>query len=350
MTFNKNKWLEEGFILQTPEQNYILGQGPFAYHSKPCPQSLYHPDFFLKFQKPWIKSTVIKLVNKKELSDFLFEGMDVDHSSLYPKDVKSPSFIHYQELFYQAQQAIQRGFFQKLVPALAESFTLEYSPLLWMQRLFKNTKTFSHGFLYGFWEKDRGLLGFTPEVLFYLQGDYFSTMALAGTGPSPGPSLLNDLKERKEHHFVVQNLQESLKDLVKWKTGQTSEIYFLPLKHLYTKLEGQLRQKFHFEKFCHKLHPTSALGGYPQKSAFSWLKQHPLQKDRVFFGAPFGYFDSPEKAFCLIALRALEWDKNNIQVFSGGGLIKESLLQREWRELFLKRRQVKTFFGIEEDE
>ena len=371
IAFNKKKWMEEGFILQTSRKDYLLGQGPFAYHSKPCPQSLYHPDFFLTRKKPWIKASVIESFNKKELSDFLFDSKRdgfplipndqsqkikerffektsaLDNVNLSGRDFMKPSFIHYQELFCQARQAIQKGVFQKLVPALAESFTLDRNLVLWIQKLFKNTQKFSHGFLYGFWEKDRGLLGFTPEILFTLQGTHFSTMALAGTSPYPGPSLLKDLKERKEHNLVVQNLQESLEGLIKWKKQKTFEIKFPPLKHLYTKFEGELRKTFDFEKICQGLHPTSALGGYPQRSAFQWLRQQPLQKDRVFFGAPFGHFDSPEKAFCLVALRALEWKGNQVQIFSGGGLIKESLLQKEWQELLLKRQQVKTFFDIE---
>ena len=383
---DRKKWLKEGFILQNSRQNYILGQGPFIYRSKPSPQSLYHPDFFLTLKKPWVKASVTGNLNKKDLEDFLFDSkMDsfqrglTDHSSSLKgrgespfkptfknqslsikkkfkntfhldhvcrdsTNCKPPSFIKYQELFCQIQQLIQQGIFQKLVPALSESFTLDRNPLLCLQKLFKNTYKFSHGFLYGFWEGDKGLLGFTPEVLFSLKGNAFSTMALAGTKPYPGPSLLKDFKEQREQALVVQNLQESLKGFLDLKPQKTVELVFPPVKHLYTKLEGDLAKTFDFEKFCHKLHPTSALGGYPQKLAFEWLKQHPLQKDRGRFGAPFGYFHSSKEAFCLVVLRALEWEGDQVQIFSGGGLLKESLLQKEWRELFLKRQQVKTFF------
>ena len=241
---------------------------------------------------------------------------------------------------------IQQGLFKKLVPALPESFPLERKPLLCLQKLFKNTQKISHGFLYGFWEGDKGLLGFTPEILFSLKGNYFSTMALAGTKPYPAPSLLKDFKEQREQALVVQSLQESLKGLLKLKPQKTVELVFPPLKHLYTKLEGELNNSFDFEKFCHKLHPSSALGGYPQKPAFEWLQQHPFQKDRGRFGAPFGYLRAAKEAFCLVALRALEWEGDQAQIFSGGGLLKESVVQKEWRELFRKRQQVKTFFGI----
>ena len=102
---------------------------------------------------------------------------------------------------------------------------------------------------------------------------------------------------------------------------------------------------FDFSLFCEKLHPTAALGGYPAKKAFEWLEQEPTQKRKRFFGAPFGFFNGKDKAFCLVALRSLEWTDSETHIYSGGGLVKESNLQKEWRELFLKREQVKNLFS-----
>ena len=387
---NKTKWLEEGFILQRPQQDYLLGQGPFSYSDQPGFQTLYHPDFFLSRKKPWLKPSIIWKTNKKKLADFLFEQDPFpkkNQFNLFPKnqteetskpqDLKSrlfqnskypldwagtgwdhffhnhknffnhskkPSFVLYQEVFFQAQQAIHRGIFQKVVPAFCESFSVRPKLLLLMQNLFKKTDRFSQGFLYGAWNKKSGILGFTPELLFSLKENIFSTMALAGTGFYSGASLFKDKKEMKEHHFVVRSLQEALKDLVKWDKKIMSEMHFPPLKHLRTDLKGQWISRLNFEDICKALHPTAALGGYPKKQAWTWLKNQVSQNKRKYFGAPFGFFEDRTKAFCLVALRALEWDDQKSEIFSGGGLIKESLLQKEWRELALKRNQVKSFF------
>ena len=129
---------------------------------------------------------------------------------------KKPCFIKYQELFFQAQQAFKQGTFQKVVPVVYESFFTKFNVLPLIQTLFKNTHFIPNGFLYGVWNKQSGILGFTPEFLFSLQENRFQTMALAGTGPKTGPSLFKDQKELKEHKFVVQSLQDSLKGIVKW--------------------------------------------------------------------------------------------------------------------------------------
>ncbi len=339
-------WLKEGFILQSSKQEYQLGQGPFLYSSQASPQSLYHPDFFLTDPKPWLKPSLFWRAGKKELADFLFKGRRAETQSprrLFQPSSK-PSFVLYQQIFCQAQQAIQRGLFQKAVPALAESFASKPSPFQLIQAIFRKTHNRQHGFLYGAWNQKRGILGWTPEILFSVKGPQLFTMALAGTGPYPGPSLLQDAKELKEHNFVVQSLQESLKNLVKWEQKTAYEALFPPLQHLKTELKGRFTRSIGFEKLCQTLHPTAALGGYPPKQALDWLKSQPSQRDRIFFGAPFGFFDSDKKFFCLIALRALEWDEKKRWIFSGGGLVKESSLQKEWRELYLKREQVKSFF------
>ncbi len=347
IVLDKIKWLKEGFILQKSRREYWLGQGPFTYSTKAEPQSLYHPVFFLNNKRPWLKPSFVCSVNKEKLADLLVEkNMDQASHNLekFFKYSNKPSFIKYQKIFFQVQQDIRKGLIKKVVPAFCESFSLKPKLLFLLQNIFKKIQNRNHGFLYGVWNEKSGVLGFTPELLFSLKGEQFLTMALAGTGLHPGPSLLKDEKELKEHNFVIQNIQESLKGLAKFNTIMTCEKLFPPLKHLYTEFKGQLTQRFDFESICKILHPTAALGGYPKKQVVNWMKNQSSQKNRKFFGAPFGFFNSNKEAICLVALRALEWDEEKSMIFSGGGLIKESSLQKEWRELYLKREQVKSFF------
>jgi len=339
------KWQQEGFIFQDFEGKYWIGQGPFSYSCKADFQTLYQPDFFLQKKKPWIKANFTCCFDKAEMTTFLFSNQTYDRKiRLVKNNFKHPSFIKYQEIFYQVQQTINQQKLKKVVPVVYESFDFHLDPLFLIKLLFKNVSSLSHGFLYGIWTKGYGILGFTPEILFSLKGKEFVTMALAGTAPYPGPSLLHSSKDIKEHEFVVQGLQDSLKNIVKWKKISRFELLFPPLKHLQTELKGQLTRKTGVEDLCQMMHPTPAVGGYPQKQALEWLKHNSLQNQRTGFGAPICFFKSPQEAFCVLALRALEWSQKKAQIFSGSGLIKESVLQNEWKELFLKRKQVEKFF------
>ena len=420
-----------------------MAQGPFTRSSAPRPFSLYRPDFFLKDKRVWIHPNQSVKLDSKQLYDFLFPLKTADKNqkkgsnsfshidNLSPKlsnsfkigidssstsshssqafkslfqlkssnfkslqqDLKEeggffedffsqsqkPNFISYQQCFIQVKRLIKQKKLEKIVPVFPEVFLKKASPLKFLQRLFQNT-FFLEGYLYGLWDKHSGVLGFTPELLFQLQKDSFTTMALAGTALQNSSSLLKDQKQIKEHEFVVKGLKESLKNHIHWKSEKKSEMVFPPLKHLRTDLKGSLvpshfklsniskrgkqthkgrsrlswsnpaqnngnqQNTNFFESFCRLLHPSSAVGGYPKKSAQDWLKQEPSQKNRKFYSAPFGFYESCEEFFCLVALRNLQWNQKKSFLFSGAGWIAESSLQEEWRELSLKREQVKSFF------
>ena len=348
----------------------------------------------------------------REISDQSFSDRSFSDRGIF-KNLTPPSFVVYQEIFFRAKQLFQSGQLKKLVPAFYESFDLSLfdlplreegedpfinsscisdlgdggrkpstnsfikSPIQpqWtlLKRLFKNSRSLSaHGFLYGIWDKRGGRLGFSPEFLFSLQGESFTSMALAGTGLYPNaPSLLKDKKELREHELVVMGLKQSLRK-ISW-SGRLSPVYempFPPLKHLRTDFMGRIRPtSFDFERVSRSLHPSPALGGLPKELAQDCLQKMPLQKERRGFAAPFGFFDSAKReAFCLLSLRGMEWQRGqkkarkNSQraafskaeveeeerlkgrIFSGAGLLKESFLQKEWLELSLKRKQTRNFF------
>ena len=167
-------------------------------------------------------------------------------------------------------------------------------------------------------------------------------MALAGSAPNPGPNLMTDPKELKEHEFVVKALRETFEGFFIEERISFKEKPFNQLKHLCTLLEGQLSKNQSFEELCRLLHPTPALGGYPAKKAFQWLKKE--QQNRKIFASPFGFSDGKGKGFCVPAIRGIQWDFGKVIVGSGCGIVKESLLQKEWHELFLKRESIKKLF------
>ena len=353
---DKAKWLKEGFVAQSPQRRFVLGQGPFVCSARPRPKSLYHPDFFLYKKKPFIRPAKCVVADKASFESFLFEtadGESEDSSQTefagragFFKTSKPPSFIEYQELFFQARQAFRKGYLSKLVPCLHEEVSRPSSVLSLLQNLFKKTHLLPHGFFYGFWSGRSGILGFTPELLFSHKGQEFETQAVAGTGLQPGPSLWRDKKELKEHDLVVKGIYESLKGRAVWREIHREEMPFPPLKHLRSKMKGRFLEGDIFVALCQALHPTPALAGRPQDKALEWLKARPSQKSRAFFGAPFGFFHSEKKGFCVIALRALEWDGQAGRIGSGAGLIAESRFQKEWGELRVKREQAKSFFRL----
>ena len=239
------------------------------------------------------------------------------------------------------------------------------------------------GTVYAFWSGARAVMGVSPECLFRKKDDYVQTMALAGTGRGPGHNLLTDPKEQREHSLVVEEIKTQLAG---WGNYRASGVYVYSvgnLKHLRTDFKLRLKKDISFERLCRLLHPTPALGGVPRSNALAlltrWAKQarakasgratvggakgggvprHPLpigtlshsEKEttkqaglpdpRRGFGAPMGVV-TKEEAFCVVAIRNIQFINGKAYIGSGCGLVEGSQIKREWAELKKKRKFIK---------
>ena len=347
---DRESWLKEGLLLQT-DKGILLGEGPVT-PSAFAGRGFFCPDFFFETKRPWIFPKKIFYRGRDSLENWLKEsdkkkrGRALKLSATRP--AAPPSFSEFHIVFARLKQKIKQGALKKAVPVFFEKIPGDFSVSDLLRALLKNTADIKgEGFLYGAWNRRGGFLGFTPEALFSLTARRISLTALAGTGPAGGPSLLKDPKEVREQEFVVQGIKEALKNEAVFLTSSPAkEKKFGSLKHLFTKIEGRLNSPPDFTLLCRKLHPTPALGGYPKQTALKQLRRLPGQKNRGFFGAPFGFFDGKSKGFCLVGIRSVEWNGGGLRVGAGFGLVENSILQKEWRELYLKRSQVKKFFSL----
>lgn len=291
--------------------------------------SFFSPNFDLNTGKPW-------LVGESVTWPTEFEAKPrVIHREFPPE---APFFEWHQEIL----QGIAAGHFKKVVPWAEE--TLEFGLDLSWRHFPEVFAPFSNQFNYGFQLGDEGLCGLTPEILFRVENGQLQTMALAGTGPSGGPSLLEDRKERLEHQLVIDHLAEVLSSLGELEIGCTEEMSFGILKHLRTPVQVVLRETPDFVDLVQRLHPTAALGGWPRSAALHALRLRGSLRGR--FGAPFGYVDG-ERMLCVVAIRGLQWQGRHARLMSGCGVVEGSQAEREWRELALKRRSVAEMLGLE---
>ena len=384
---NNEQGLKEGLLFQSDEDRFILGEPPFAFHKKPV-KGFYLPGFFFENPRPWIEARRLVFLRRAELERFINSlpkasknnetfgksanahspllALSSLHASLNERAanpqaalvaLQKPSFTAFFNCFMEIKREIRAGALQKAVPVFFERLKTEPAALL--KAFFRLSRCKSGGFLYGFWNKNGGIVGLTPEFLFSKSGERGRIMALAATGPHPGPSLLRDPKELKEHAFVLQGVRRSLTSFWTEESRSLQEKPFFNIKHLRAVLNGRL--KGGFEEICQVLHPTPALGGFPQKPAWKRLTSMPKQKQRGLFGSPFGFFDGKENGLCLAAIRCVQWINSRSAphcmaaqdraplcgsafIGSGCGITDLSLAQKEYRELLLKRETVKKLF------
>lgn len=207
------------------------------------------------------------------------------------------------------------------------------------------------GLSFGWMEGGGGFGGFTPEILFEIDGCRLTTMALAGTTDAEHAA---DLTERpklaREHAVVVDELQKRLAVLGKVTTGPREVVRQGTMRHLRTPMEVSLSRPpdgDDLNEIIRLLHPTPALGISPRtESSTALLKQC---RERMgtpgAFGAPFGVA-WPGGALIVVAIRGVFWNGDHVLLPSGCGLVAGSEFDAEWEELELKRAWVQRALGF----
>ncbi|CAM4164321.1 isochorismate synthase [Bacillus manliponensis] len=199
-------------------------------------------------------------------------------------------------------------------------------------------------YLFAFDYKSSCFLGATPERLIRKEGETFTSMCLAGSiahGSSieekkqNGDALLHDEKNLAEHGYVVSMIRDVLTEYC-----ESVNIPYMPgllttkhLLHLYTPVEATGDASL--LTIVEKLHPTPALGGTPRHKAMELIRDVE-RLDRGLYGAPIGWIDEEGNGEFAVALRCGLLRGEKASLFSGCGIVIDSVPQLEYEETSLK--------------
>ena len=345
MIISKERWEKEGFLLEITPNQYLVGSGPFRVSDQPDPEKwcLFHPTFFFSLQKAmknyWCIPSTVELFSREQM--ILFLDQYKKNKNIHSWQWKEPCYSEFQDCFSRAMEKIEKSKLQKVVPAFFEKlvYTLKSQDIGHLIYLLVSRSL--GGIAYAWWSGEEAIIGSTPEYLFRKEESYVQTMALAGTAAHSQHKLQEDLKENWEHKLVVEEIKKLLTDLGKYRFSDTYTYSVGNLSHLRTDFKLKLDKEISFEKLCGVLHPTPALGGSPKEEALELLAEfHSDSDSRNSFGAPFGVVKK-EKAFCVVAIRNIQFIEGKAYLGSGCGLVKESVMEREWDELKRKRLFIK---------
>jgi len=194
--------------------------------------------------------------------------------------------------------------------------------------------------------EDTCFLGATPEMLVSLQGNAVRADCLAGSaarGATPtedealGIRLLADDKERREHAFVAQSLNESLSALCGDIRGpETPRLRrFANVQHLHTPFEATARGQRHVLDLVERLHPTAATAGLPREASLALIREHePFS--RGWYAGPIGWIDAEGGGEFAVALRSALLRGDVASLYAGCGIVTGSDPEREYAESLLK--------------
>jgi isochorismate synthase EntC len=330
-------------LIQVAPGRLLVGWGPFRRRSEPEAgiPSFYITDYFLDSEAPWAVPAEWEVVAAGDLAARLGrpDSLTVEWTGI--------DDVRLQSLFRSAHSAVSGGALRKLVPAMFEEGRIRAGDPAeaLLPRLASLPPSLS---AYGYRIGEEGMIGATPEALFSMRGRLLETVAVAGTrSVSRRKELLSDPKERSEHDLVVRDIAAQLEPLGPVRTGETSLLELPGLAHLMTPISATLRREAGFDAIVERLHPTAALGAWPRgETATRWLREADRGVDRGPFGAPFGAMLDDGSALCLVAIRNVIWRGERVRIGSGAGILAESTLENERKELKRKRDQVRALFGL----
>ncbi len=229
------------------------------------------------------------------------------------------------------------------------------NPLRTFKALYAN---YPNAFCYCWFHPKVGLwLGATPEQFVHIEHNRLKTVALAGTQnkaefPEPNWSKKEEEEQQMVTDFIF-NVLKKYSDNVYISERETVEAG--NLWHLKTKIKATIITKDLADLF-EDLHPTSAVCGLPKEEALDFVLNHEGY-DRQYYTGYLGEINSKQEigrtrkkrnqehqaiksikkiTDMYVNLRCMQVKNDNILIYVGGGITKDSNPENEYQETLAK--------------
>ena len=308
---------KEGFVI-----------APFS-PSSDCPVLLIHPD----------ESRLLAISDERTASSSETEFKE----SISAHDIYAEDF----ECFH---RELEKGTFRKIV--LARKATLRMADKDFEKLFMKACRMYPRLFVALVYTPQSGMwLMATPEILLKGEQGKMQTMSLAGTQKAEPSRTIADypiegvewsLKNREEQQYVTDYIEDCIKafsDDYQLKGPYTTMA--ANLYHLRTDITFLLRDEGRLGDVSHTLYPTPAVCGIPKDEARQFILQHEHQS-REYYSGFVGPISPQGKTHLFVSLRCMNILSEGIcELYAGGGLLKESEMEKEWKETEAKMQTIR---------
>lgn len=289
----------------------------------------------------WLQSSIIQLDGNTEKVEKQLRLRSVGSKKTPIQGSSKESFI---QLVDKGIEAIASGKLEKIVPAktkvldLPKGFDLGKTILKLIQSYPNSFVNFFHIPQVGTW------IGASPEVLIETKGDFFYTMALAGTQAAQGDNPLKAAawtqKEIEEQALVCRYIVDCFKKirLREYEEHGPKTVLAGNLLHLRSDFKVDMKATGFPQLgsvMLDLLHPTSAVCGMPRKDAHEFLQENE-SFDRSFFAGFLGPVNIESETSIYVNLRTANFQENQVILFAGAGVTEDSDPEKEWEETEMK--------------
>ncbi len=231
-----------------------------------------------------------------------------------------------------AVATIQKGSHQKIVLSRPIHVENQQEALALYKTCLDN---YTNAFCYLFHHPSVGTwLGATPERLCKVQGNTLETTSLAGTMVAEGATLPKwGQKELAEQQMVTDYILSALEPFTEAiSVSKVQTVKAGNLWHLKTNISAQLLTSQSLVQIVQALHPTPAVCGIPKTEAKAYILQNEGY-DRTYYTGYLGPINlHKEQSEVFVNLRCMQLRENEVTIYVGGGLTKDSVAKKEWEE------------------
>lgn len=233
----------------------------------------------------------------------------------------------YASMFRKAIKNITSGEYEKIVLSVRETDDTPVPSIpIFLQQL---RDSYPSAFIYLFYVPGQELwIGASPELLLDTNYPFQRTAALAGTRKDAPKMEQWPEKERLEHHYVEQYVEEVI-DGEEYRKEGPIPVRAGPVYHLRTNYFIDIQDP-PVNPFT--LHPGPALSGYPVKISIEQI--HSIEdSSRRYYTGFLGPVWGEGNSRLFINLRCLEMLQESNVLYAGGGLTIDSDVDAEWSEI-----------------
>ncbi len=188
------------------------------------------------------------------------------------------------------------------------------------------------------------LVGSSPEMLVKVRDGKVEYGPIAGTRPRGATpeqdaqlaaELQADEKERAEHVMLVDLGRNDVGRVCDYGSVKVTDLMrverYSHVMHLVSSIEGRLRAGLDCFDALRACLPAGTVSGAPKVRAMEIIEElEPCR--RGVYGGAVGYVDFSGNLDTCIALRTLVIKGNRAFAQAGGGIVADSVPQREWQE------------------
>ena len=195
---------------------------------------------------------------------------------------------------------------------------------------------------------DFHIIGASPEILVRVEDGMVMTRPLAGTRPrgkNPDEDLRlekelrGDEKECAEHIMLVDLGRNDIGRVSEPGTVKVSDLMeverYSHVMHLVTHVQGKLRRDMTAFDALRACFPAGTVSGAPKIRAMEIIAEFETEQRGPYAGAV-GYFSFSGNMDMAIAIRTMVMSKGIAYIQAGGGIVYDSVPEREYEETMNK--------------